>query len=146
MVILNPVRTPVLATDMEPSTNLSLRPEARRDANRREELELAPAGPVEIPARFRPRSGFLGDRLFRLTTMVTAVLVLALLIGFAVVLAVQSHLSLAKFGFGFFTSTNWDPVNEEFGALPFIYGTSVSSPIALFISLPLLLGVALCLV
>ncbi len=102
--------------------------------------------PVAMPVESRAVSGFLGDRLFRFSTMILAALVLALLIGFAVVLALQSHLTLAKFGFSFFVSTNWDPVNEEFGALPFIYGTAVSSAIALLIAVPLSLGVALCLV
>ena len=58
----------------------------------------------------------------------------------------QSRLSLVRFGFGFFTSSNWDPVSEEFGALPFVYGTVVTSAIALLIAVPLSLGVALCLV
>lgn len=47
-----------------------------------------------------------------------------------------------KFGFGFIFSSNWDPVKEEFGALPFIYGTIVSSLLALLISLPVSIGVA----
>jgi len=45
----------------------------------------------------------------------------------------------------FFISTEWDPVNDHYGALPFIYGTFVSSFIALAIAVPLSLGVALCL-
>ncbi len=54
----------------------------------------------------------------------------------------QSHLSIAKFGWRFFTGSNWDPVSGEFGALPFIYGTVVSSLVALVIAVPLSLGVA----
>ncbi len=42
-------------------------------------------------------------------------------------------------------STDWDPVNDRYGALPFIYGTLVSSTLALMIAVPLSLGVALCL-
>jgi phosphate transport system permease protein len=128
---------------MEPSRTLSVRPKPDTGFDAAGEVVLAP---IVRPARLGSHPGLLGDRLFRLTTMVLAAAVLALLVGFAVVLGVQSHLSLAKFGFGFFTSTNWDPVNEEFGALPFIYGTAVSSAIALLIAVPLSLGVALCLV
>jgi phosphate transport system permease protein len=132
-----------LAKDMEPSAKLSLRPAPRAgpDAVRRAAL-----APIVSPLESRAVSSFLGDRLFRLSTMILALLVLALLIGVATVLALQSHLTLTKFGFSFFTSSNWDPVNEEFGALPFIYGTAVSSAIALIIAVPLSLGVALCLV
>ena len=109
-------------------------------------MEEEAFAPVKKPVERESVPGFVGDRLFRFTTMFLAALVLALLIGVAVVLAVESHLTLAKFGFGFFTSTDWDPVNEEFGALPFIYGTVVSSAIALLIAVPLSLGVALCMV
>lgn len=122
---------------------LSLRPASRMGRSGMEEEAFAP---VKKPVERESVPGFVGDRLFRFTTMFLAALVLALLIGVAVVLAVESHLTLAKFGFGFFTSTNWDPVNEEFGALPFIYGTAVSSAIALLIAVPLSLGVALCMV
>ena len=54
----------------------------------------------------------------------------------------QSQPSIAKFGWHFFTGSNWDPVSGEFGALPFIYGTVVSSLVALVIAVPLSLGVA----
>src|SRR5579871_1496615 len=114
----------------------------------------APAQPqvaqeiVQPAAKPRRRlvPSFLGDRLFRSLTGFLALLVVLLLIGFAVVLCMQSRLSLARFGFSFFTSTNWDPVNEEFGALPFVYGTVVTSAIALLIAVPLSLGVSLCMV
>ena len=46
------------------------------------------------------------------------------------------------FGFKFFTRSDWDPVNEWVGALPFIYGTLVSSLVALIIAVPLSVGVA----
>ncbi len=54
-----------------------------------------------------------------------------------------SELSRYAFGFGFLTSSTWDPVNEVFGALPFIFGTLVSSLIALVIAVPLSLGIAI---
>lgn len=128
---------------MEPSRKLSARTEAEIDPHA---VQAAAPPVVSGLARLRYVPGFLGDRLFRVSTGFLAFLVLALLVSFAVVLAMQSHLSLAKFGFGFFTGTNWDPVNEEFGALPFVYGTVVTSAIALLIAVPLSLGVALCMV
>ena len=51
--------------------------------------------------------------------------------------------SLAKFGWHFLVSSTWDPVREEFGALPLIFGTVVSSLLGLLIALPLSLGVAM---
>src|SRR5205085_6015726 len=54
-----------------------------------------------------------------------------------------SHLSLQKFGLKFFGSTQWNPVTEEFGALPFVFGTIVSSIIALLIAVPLGVGTAI---
>jgi phosphate transport system permease protein len=57
-------------------------------------------------------------------------------------LVVNSRLSLHQFGWKFFTGQTWDPVNNVFGALPFIYGTIVSSIVALVLAVPLGLGVA----
>jgi phosphate transport system permease protein len=61
-------------------------------------------------------------------------------------LASDSMLSMRRFGFGFLTSRHWNPIKGEFGALPFIYGTVVSSLIALLISVPFSLGIAVFLV
>jgi len=128
---------------MEPSRQFSVSTEAGAELNATQEVALP-----TMAARAHPRlmPGFLGDRLFRFSTALLALLVLLLLVGFAIVLAMESRLSLAKFGLGFFTSSNWDPVNEEFGALPFVYGTVATSAIALLIAVPLSLGVALCMV
>ena len=52
-------------------------------------------------------------------------------------------LSIAKFGFGFWRTKTWDPVAGEFGALPFIWGTLYSSILALLISTPIALGIAI---
>ncbi len=54
----------------------------------------------------------------------------------------QSGLSIAKFGWQFFRTKAWDPVAGDFGAFPFIYGTLVSSLLALLIAVPLAIGVA----
>ncbi|MBI3812575.1 MAG: phosphate ABC transporter permease subunit PstC [Nitrospirae bacterium] len=55
----------------------------------------------------------------------------------------NSRLPIAKFGWGFLWGTTWDPVAERFGALPFLYGTLVSSALALLIAVPVGLGVAI---
>jgi len=60
-----------------------------------------------------------------------------------VVLAHQSQLSIAKFGFGFWRGTTWDPVSGEFGAFPFIWGTLYSSFLALLLATPVALGIAI---
>ncbi|MFN2975406.1 phosphate ABC transporter permease subunit PstC [Terriglobus aquaticus] len=59
------------------------------------------------------------------------------------ILIQKSQLSIHAFGFHFFRSSNWDPVNGDFGALPFIFGTLVSSLLALLIAVPLSLAVAI---
>lgn len=73
---------------------------------------------------------------------------LMLLIVAAMIVALASHslVSIRQFGFSFLTSREWDPVNQQFGALAFIYGTIASSLIALLISVPLSLGIAIFLV
>ncbi|MCZ7401277.1 MAG: phosphate ABC transporter permease subunit PstC [Candidatus Methanoperedens sp.] len=58
-------------------------------------------------------------------------------------LFVESGLSRNTFGLGFLTSSTWDPVKEVFGALPFIFGTLVSSFLALLIAVPFSLGIAI---
>ncbi len=63
-----------------------------------------------------------------------------------VLIVVAMTLSIRQFGFSFLTGRDWDPIKGHFGALAFIYGTIVSSLIALVISLPLSLGIAIFLV
>jgi phosphate transport system permease protein len=58
-------------------------------------------------------------------------------------LVMSSRLTLAKFGLKFFVGSAWDPVNENFGALPFVFGTIVSSVVALVLAVPLAVGVAI---
>lgn len=82
------------------------------------------------------------DKLFRLTTRTFAFLVLATLVGILLSLLVGALPSIKHFGFGFFTSTDWDPVAEKFGALVPIYGTLVTSFIALLIGVPVSFGIA----
>ena len=72
--------------------------------------------------------------------MALSVFALIALIGYE--LACGSQLALRKFGWHFLISTDWDPVREQFGALPFIFGTLVSSVIALIIAVPLSIATA----
>jgi phosphate transport system permease protein len=55
----------------------------------------------------------------------------------------EARPAVSRFGIGFLTTSTWDPVAEQFGALPLIFGTLVSSVIALAIAVPLSLGVAI---
>ncbi len=84
-----------------------------------------------------------GDKAFRWLTLLMglSVFVLIILIGYE--LTHGSQLALKKFGWRFLTSTDWDPVSEQFGALPFIFGTVVSSAIALAIAVPLSIATAI---
>jgi len=91
-------------------------------------------------------TGNAGDALFRFLMFSVALLMLLIVVG--MILALGSHAvdSLRQFGFSFLTGREWDPPNAQFGALPFIYGTLASSLIALLISVPLSLGIAVFLV
>ena len=85
----------------------------------------------------------LGDLIFEKLTLLFAVSVflLVLLMGYEMYLG--SKLSIDKFGWSFLVNSTWDPVQEIYGALPIIYGTIVSSLLALIIALPLSIGVAI---
>jgi phosphate transport system permease protein len=87
-------------------------------------------------------SRVLGDRIFKWLALLMAMSVFALIVLIGYELARGSALSLRKFGWHFLFSSEWDPVNEQFGALPFIYGTLVSSLIALVIAVPLSIATA----
>ncbi len=83
-----------------------------------------------------------GDIIFENITLLFALILVGLVVYIAIEMFLDSSESRSKFGFGFIFSQNWDPVKEEFGALPFIFGTIVSSLLALLISLPVSIGVA----
>lgn len=91
-------------------------------------------------------TGNTGDAIYRTLMLLIALLVVSIVVAMVISLAIDSTLSIKKFGFGFLTGTTWNPVKGEFGALPFIYGTVVSSLIALLISVPFSLGIAVFLV
>ena len=91
-------------------------------------------------------TGNTGDAVFRILMLLVALLMVGIVVAMVIALGADSMLSLRQFGFGFLTSQRWDPIKGEFGALPFIYGTVASSLIALLISVPFSLGVAVFLV
>jgi phosphate transport system permease protein len=84
----------------------------------------------------------IGDVVFKWVTLLMAASVAALIVVVGWQMWKGSQLAIQKFGFGFLTSSTWDPVREEFGALPFIFGTLVSSLIALVIAVPLSVATA----
>lgn len=83
------------------------------------------------------------DLLFRNLTRIAAFSVLALLIAIIASLVIGSMPAIRTFGFGFLTSSDWDPVNDQFGALVPIIGTLVTSGIALVIAIPVSFGIAI---
>lgn len=84
--------------------------------------------------------GNIRDLLFERATAFFALCVLALTLLLLALLVRESLPALRKFGLAFLTGTNWDPVAEEYGVLPFLYGTIVTSAIALLVAVPLAVG------
>ena len=90
-----------------------------------------------------PKARTSDDRVFRLTTGFFALLIVLLVAALGWELYRNSRLSIAQFGFKFWRTQTWDPVSGEFGALPFIWGTLYSSVLALLLSTPIALGIAI---
>jgi phosphate transport system permease protein len=103
--------------------------------NEVEAARTVPSVPLERPNY--------GDRAFKLILTLAALLI-PLLLGFLVYeLWSGARLAIGRFGLDFVTTSKWDPVAEEFGAFPLMFGTLLSSLIALLIAVPLSLGVAI---
>jgi phosphate transport system permease protein len=83
------------------------------------------------------------DGSFYWIAKIFALSVAGVLIWITIQVALQAMPAVSKFGLGFMSTSSWNPVNERYGVLPAIYGTVVSSFIALFISVPIGLGVAI---
>ncbi len=90
-------------------------------------------------AAARPR---VGDRIFSKVTLFFALLIVLILAGLLIALNIDAWPAVQKFGLSFLTSVSWDPVREEFGALPAVYGTLLSSLIGLIIAVPVSIGSA----
>ena len=92
------------------------------------------------------QTGTFGDKIFRALLLISATSILIILAAMVFMMLWNSLPTLQRFGFGFLTGTEWKPADEIFGALPFIFGTVVSSVIALVIAVPISLGIAIFLV
>ena len=84
-----------------------------------------------------------GDEFARLITMIFAATVVLITAALVWELWVNSSLPRHKFGLHFFVTETWDPIMDEYGALPFVYGTLVTSAVSLLIAVPLGLGAAI---
>jgi len=104
--------------------------------------EVAGETRVATEALIKTGGSEVADGIFRYAMLACGLCVLALVGLIVYQLATHSHLSWQAFGLKFFFQSAWDPVNDEYGALPFVYGTIVSSILALIIAVPLAIGVA----
>jgi phosphate transport system permease protein len=102
------------------------------------------ASEIALPrtAAAKGGAGAIGDLLFRNLTFLFALLVLLILGGVIVALIEGALPALATFGFSFLFADVWNPVTEKFGALAPIYGTLVTSAIAMVVGIPVAFGVA----
>ncbi len=114
---------------------------------RNEKLRQADGAKGSSPAvsffKFKSRGRNAGDFIFQNITRIFAILLLSFVLIMVFEMVRQSIPSINKFGWGFITSQSWDPVQDQYGALPFIFGTLYSSLVALLIALPLSVGIAI---
>lgn len=85
----------------------------------------------------------LSDGRFRLSTQLAALAVVAIFVGIMIALCVGAYPAFRAFGFPFFTTNAWNPVSEKFGAFPAIYGTLVTSALAMIVAVPVGIGIAI---
>lgn len=95
---------------------------------------------------FLSQTGSRGDAIFRLILLFSVLLILLVVGGMIAMMLSKSMPAIRHYGFGFLTGQSWNPAKGEYGALPFIFGTIVSSVLALIISVPVSLGIAIFLV
>jgi len=91
----------------------------------------------------RPRNARTDELIFRAGTGAFAILLIGIVLAIGAALVKESRLSIVHFGWSFWQTDVWDPVAGEFGARPFIWGTLYSSVLALLISTPIALGIAI---
>jgi len=83
------------------------------------------------------------DKAFKIILLLSGFLIIALLSGIFLSLVFSSIPSIKEFGINFLFSKDWDPVNNKFGALPFLIGTLLTSVISLLISIPFSLSISI---
>lgn len=84
-----------------------------------------------------------GDKIFRAILITAASLILIIVAAMIGMMVNNSLPTLERFGIGFLTGSEWNPAQDKYGALPFVYGTVVSSLIALVLSVPVSVGIAI---
>lgn len=104
---------------------------------------MSQANALQPQSMTKIRGKLSGDRVFKFCLKVLAMAVLALMSVIIVKLMGMAWPAFSEFGFGFFFTNIWDPIDERYGALAFIYGTLMSSFLALLISVPISIGTAL---
>jgi len=85
----------------------------------------------------------LGDFVFSRLTLICSLVLIAILVNILVILIIQALPAIKEFGAAFLGSTTWNPVNDQYGALPAIYGTLLSSFLALIVAVPISIGAAI---
>jgi phosphate transport system permease protein len=108
-------------------------------------LEPHPAGPPSEVRNFllEKSSGRFADGAFASLMVICGLSIFLIVLLIVYVLVANSQLSIHAFGWKFFATQIWDPVSGDFGALPFIYGTVVSSLLAVAMAVPLALAVSI---
>jgi len=104
---------------------------------------VAPAGGGDASSLLEPTSGRRGDSAFKFVALFAGLVVLAVLGLIAFSTTKEAWPAFKQEGLGFVTSSTWIPAEGKFGALAFIYGTVLSSLIALVLAVPVSLGIAL---
>ena len=87
----------------------------------------------------------MADRVFLGLTGASGILLVVVLGGILFSLAAGAWPAFRRYHLGFLFGTNWDPVHQRFGALPFVFGTAVTSAVALFLAVPIAIGLAVLL-
>ena len=135
---VDPMNSPE-PVERSPKPVTSIPPLAKVEAG---QMAGKPVAALEKIRHSYPRSSRMPDEIFRWIIVLSAVSVFAIVVLVVWELVDKSRLSLHQFGLHFFYGHDWDPVNDSYGAMPFIYGTLVSSFLALLLAVPLSIGVA----
>jgi len=107
-----------------------------------EKLEVVSGKRAGAAPLIKAGDSHISDGIFHVAVLSCGLCVLALVGVIVYELITKSSLSWHAFGWKFFFRSEWDPVNEQFGAWPFVYGTVISSLLALLLAVPLAIGVA----